>query len=106
MPDFGTRIENYTGTPGTYRVAPSTTIPVRCFATQIGVCREVVFSAFSENTNIITIGDTSGNATSGNEQGIALKPGAVLVANWIDPYDWYVATQGDSTHGVAVTVTK
>ena len=106
MPDIGTRAANYSGLPGTFRAAPVDTTPVRCFGSQIGTYREVVFSAFSLNTTVVTIGDSDAAATSGNERGIPLAAGAVYVAVWIDPYDWYVATDGDSTNGVSVTVTK
>ncbi len=101
-----TRDPRATGTPDTFRVAPANTTPVRCFGSDIGLCREVVFVALSENTTVIVLGDPDSNATSGNERGIALAAGAVYVAVWINPYDWYVATDGDSTNGVSVTATK
>ena len=94
--------------PDTFRVAPANTTPVRCFDSQLGVCREVKFQALDDNsqTNVIAIGDSDAVATSGAARGQTLKPGATMVENWIDPRDWYVATEGDSKHGVSVTATK
>lgn len=108
MPDVGTRARNSAGLPDTFRVAPSSTVPVRCFDSQIGVCREVKFQALDDDsqTNVIAIGDAAGAATSGAARGQTLKPGATLVERNIDPFSWFVATEGDSSHGVSVVATK
>lgn len=106
MPDGGTLSPTLDGTPDTFRIAPTDTTPVRCFDSRKGKCREVKFVAFGENTTVIVIGDADGNATSGNARGVELGAGAVHIEPWIDPYDWYVGTDGDSTNGVSVTVTK
>ena len=89
-------------------MAPSSAISVRCFNEQIGVCREVKFQALDDDsqTNVIAIGDAAAVATTGAARGQTLEPGAAMIENWIDPYDWFVATEGDSKHGVKVTATK
>ena len=108
MPDVGTRSRNYTGLPDTFRVAPASTVPVRCFDSQIGVCREIKFTALDDDsqTNVVAVGDSAVVATTGAARGQPLKPGATMIEHWIDPWNWYVATEGDSKHGVSVTATK
>ena len=108
MPDGGTLSPTLGGTPNTYTVRPANTTAVRCFGSRLGRCREVIFYALDDNSQstAITIGDSSANATAGNAQGTTRGPGEALVLNDIDPYDWYVATDGDSNHGVTVEATK
>lgn len=103
-----TRDPRANGTPDTYRVAPASSAAVRCFDSRLGSCREVKFQALDDDsqTLVIAIGDSDAVGTTGAARGVTLAPGAVLVETWIDPYDWYVATSGDSSHGVAVTATK
>lgn len=96
------------GIPNTFRVAPASTISVRCFGSRQGSCREVIFQALDDDsqTNVVSIGDSAASATAGSARAITRGPGKALTMNWIDPYDWYVATEGDSSHGISVTAIK
>lgn len=108
MPIDTRKSERAGGLPFTFSVRPSNTTPVRCFDSQLGSCRAVVFEALDDDgqTNVISVGDSSANATTGSGQGVGRKPGAVWVEKDIDPWDFFMASEGDSKHGLKVTATK